>query len=66
MQDEFNPHIMSPAQPERCIECEQHLAGQDLRKAWDHCEFCGEAVCESCAELHACQELRANKPKKWL
>jgi hypothetical protein len=57
---------MSPAQPERCIGCEQPLAGEDLRKSWDYCEFCGEAVCVICGHSHACQEFRAKKPKQWL
>ena len=65
-QQELDDSVMTPAQPERCIDCEARLAGESLRQEWDYCEYCGEAVCAQCESSHACPQLRENRPKKWL
>jgi hypothetical protein len=50
------------SQPEKCIDCENRLGGEDHGRHWHLCKFCGEAVCDSCGVTHYCEKQRSMKP----
>jgi hypothetical protein len=62
MQMSFDGLTMDVAQPEKCIDCENRLGGEDHGRHWHLCKFCAEAVCASCEVTHFCEKLRSMKP----
>jgi hypothetical protein len=60
----FQDLVMHVAQPEKCIDCENRLGGEDHGRDWHLCRFCGEAVCESCGVTHYCEKQRSMNPHK--
>jgi hypothetical protein len=58
----FDAFTMDVARPEKCIDCENRLGGEDYGREWHLCKFCGEAVCEACGVTHYCEKQRAMKP----
>jgi hypothetical protein len=56
--------VANVAQAEQCVDCENHLDGEDFGRQWQPCQFCGEAVCEACEKSHFCEQQRSHKRRQ--
>jgi len=65
-QDDSPADEVTPTEAHWCVDCEQRLEAKDQGRSWGFCEYCVEAVCETCDRTHACEYLIRGKPKKWL